>query len=35
MAVILKADKIVREFKIGDGTTVTALNNVCVDIEEG
>lgn len=35
MGVILKADKIVREFKIGDGTTVTALNNVCIDIEEG
>ncbi len=35
MATILKADKILREFKIGDGNTVTALKDVCVDIEEG
>lgn len=35
MATILKANKILRQFKIGDGTTVTALKDVCVDIEEG
>lgn len=35
MATILKANKILREFKIGDGTTVTALKDVCVDIEQG
>ncbi len=35
MATILKANKILREFKIGDGNTVTALKDVCVDIEEG
>lgn len=35
MATILKANRILREFKIGDGNTVTALKDVCVDIEEG